>query len=146
MEVDDSQFQRNEEDTEDQRRINRNVGKQLDDREPGPEDRVDKSLSPRRQGAKCRGRGSNQAQSKWGAKGRKGSSDTGARGSNEPPPRGKRPVRELRGLASPEGITKMARVQWTNDESRMRRQNVSEYPTNFMYHAGELHFVATDVL
>ena len=48
--------------------------------------------------------------------------------------------------ASPEGIAKMARYQWSNEESRMRRQSVTQYPKYFMYFAGELHFVATDVL
>ena len=48
--------------------------------------------------------------------------------------------------ASPEGIAKMAKYQWSNEESRMRRQSVTQYPKYSMYFAGELHFVATDVL
>ena len=48
--------------------------------------------------------------------------------------------------ASPEGIAKVARHQWENQEPKMRMQTVAMYPTYFTYFAGELHFYAKDVL
>ena len=49
-------------------------------------------------------------------------------------------------LASLQGIVKIARYQWKNEEHRMRKQTVAMHPKYFTYFAGELHFVAKDVL
>ena len=89
-------------------------------------EKIDRELSPPRQGTKVREYGwKEQAKNKWSAYG--SDYDTGARSSNEAPT-WSGTKRSLAAPASPEGIAKAARYQWTNQESKMRRQTVEMYP------------------
>ena len=110
---------------------------------PAPENKIDRELSPPRYGTKARGYGWKEPASKWGGYG--SGYDTGARSSNQAPT-SSGTKRSLAAPASPEGIAKVARHQWENQEPKMRKQTVEMYPKYFTYFAGELHFYAKDVL